>query len=350
MMLKLDAIEVKYGSTRAVNNVTLSLNKGEIGCLLGPSGCGKTTILRAIAGFQPITMGEIILRSTTVSSSSQFQPPENRNIAVVFQDFALFPHLTVEQNIAFGLHKLDKQQRQRRVNEMLELVELTHIGKRFPHQLSGGQQQRVALARAMAAKPELLLLDEPFANLDADLREDLARQVRKILKHENATALMVTHDQLEAFATADTIAVMEHGRVHQWASAYDLYHRPASRFVADFIGNGVFISGTVQQDRKVATPLGVFSAPIKLDIVAADQLDVLVRPDDVVLDSQSQLKMTVVGQSFRGSHILYDLASVTDPDVRLLCMAASHQKHNEGEQVGITLDLEHLIVFKVISH
>ena len=242
-----------------MQGVTLSLKAGDIGVLIGPSGCGKTTLLRAVAGLEPVTGGEIRLTKSVVSSATLSVPPELRRIGMVFQDYALFPHLSVGRNVAFGIHQLPRAEQAARVAEVLQLVGLTGSEHRYPHELSGGQQQRVALARALAPRPQLMLLDEPFSNLDVDLRERLAHEVRGILKAAGATALFVTHDQFEAFAIGDVIGVMNEGHLHQWDDAYTLYHRPATRFVADFIGHGVFAPATlVQRGNNVVaqTPLG----------------------------------------------------------------------------------------------
>lgn len=344
-MLDVTKIDVFYDKVQAVKQTSLHLEKGQIGCLLGPSGCGKTTILRAIAGFESIKSGEISVTGKSVSNAHFTLVPEKRKIAVVFQDFALFPHLTVAQNIAFGLSHLRSQQQRDRVDELVELVNLVGAEHQYPHQLSGGQQQRVALARAMAPKPELLLLDEPFANLDADLREDLAKQVRQILKYEHTTALMVTHDQQEAFAMADVIGVMHQGAIHQWGSAYDLYHRPATRFVADFIGEGLFIPGTVSDDNHLSTALADFVLPAKYAFAAGSKVDVLVRPDDIIHDDMSPFSAKVLAKSFRGAHILYELELPLPEGQKVLCLAPSHHNHTLGESIGIKLDLQHIVVF-----
>ncbi len=238
-LLKLDRISLAYdtpeGLTSVVRHLSLDLDKGCIGCLLGASGCGKTTVLRAIAGFEPLRTGSISLGSITLSGIGSQVEPENRHVGMMFQDYALFPHLSVEKNIAFGLRKWDKQRRRNRVDELLSLTGLEGSGHRYPHELSGGQQQRVALARALAPEPELLLLDEPFSNLDVDTRERLAFEVRDILKKTGHTALLVTHNQAEAFAIADRIGIMQDGDIVQWDTPYNLHHNPASPFVSDFI-------------------------------------------------------------------------------------------------------------------
>lgn len=229
------AYDTPNGVVPVVENLSLGLEKGHIGCLLGASGCGKTTVLRAIAGFEPLRAGSISLGDVVLSSTKQQVEPEHRNVGMMFQDYALFPHLSVEKNIAFGLRKWEQQRRTRRVAELLALVGLAGSGQRYPHELSGGQQQRVALARALAPEPELLLLDEPFSNLDVDTRERLAFEVRDILKATGHTAILVTHNQAEAFAIADRIGVMKDGIIAQWDTPYGINSNPVNAFVADFV-------------------------------------------------------------------------------------------------------------------
>jgi iron(III) transport system ATP-binding protein len=236
LLLNLRNLACGYGDQRIVQNLNLHLNAGDIGCLLGSSGCGKTTTLRAIAGFEPVHEGEIQLAGEVISRAGFTLAPEKRRIGMVFQDYALFPHLTVAQNIAFGIAKHPRQAAV--IEEMLELVKLGGLGGRYPHELSGGQQQRVALARALAPEPQLLLLDEPFSNLDVELRRRLSHEVRDILKSRGTSAILVTHDQEEAFAVSDQVGVFKEGRLEQWDTPYNLYHEPQTPFVASFIGQG----------------------------------------------------------------------------------------------------------------
>jgi len=344
-MLELNNVSVSYQNVNAVDQATFELSVGQIGCLLGPSGCGKTSVLRAIAGFERLTSGQISLREQLVAAKNSHIEPENRRVAVVFQDYALFPHLTVAQNIAFGLHDQNSAEKHQRVIELLQLVGLPDYGSRYPHALSGGQQQRVALARAMAAKPDLLLLDEPFSSLDADLRDELAKELRAILKHEKTTALMVTHDQHEAFAMADVIGVMNKGCLLQWSDAYALYHRPANRFVASFVGDGVFLTAIIDNDFKLNSCLGVFPIDPNSSFKQGDKVVFLVRPDDIIHDDESETLAKIVDRSFQGSHILYQLELQHVGHARVLCLALSHHDHQLNELIGIRLDLEHLIVF-----
>lgn len=342
-MLKLDNVAIAYGGNTVVKQVSLSLAQGQIGCLVGPSGCGKTTLLRAIAGFEPVADGNISLQQQLVSTPQQQVAPELRQVGMVFQDFALFPHLSVADNISFGLKAMSKADKATKVKQLLQLVGLPDIGQRYIHQLSGGQQQRVALARALAPEPKVLLLDEPFSSLDMDLREGLAREIRQILKQLQITAIMVTHDQHEAFAMADLIGVMELGRLQQWATPYELYHKPANRFVADFIGRGALIAGTMLDAQQVQTSLGTFRQRYADTLKPDDKVDVLIRPDDIVHDDSSGITALVSDKTFRGSHILYQLT--LDSGETVECLALSHHNHAIGEHIGIRLDLDHLVLF-----
>ena len=244
--LELDSISLAYdtpdGLVSVVKALSLSLKQGSIGCLLGASGCGKTTVLRAIAGFEPLRAGSISLGDCRLSEVGHQVAPERRNVGMMFQDYALFPHLNVAKNIAFGLRKWSKDRRKARVQELLTLTGLEGADQRYPHELSGGQQQRVALARALAPEPDLLLLDEPFSNLDVDTRERLAFEVRDILKSTGHTAILVTHNQAEAFAIADQIGVMQQGHIVQWDTPHRLHQHPVNDFVADFIKRETLMS------------------------------------------------------------------------------------------------------------
>lgn len=248
--LELESIHLAYatqqGLKTVVEDLSLSLRQGEIGCLLGASGCGKTTVLRAIAGFEPLRAGVIRLGERILSSPQLWVEPEHRQVGMMFQDYALFPHLTVEKNISFGLRQYRRAEQSARVDEMLSLVGLVDKARQYPHELSGGQQQRVALARALAPEPSLLLLDEPFSNLDIDTRERLAFEVRDILKQTGVTALLVTHNQAEAFAIADQIGIMHDGHILQWDTPYGLRQDPKSPKVAEFIRHQSLLEQRVQ--------------------------------------------------------------------------------------------------------
>jgi iron(III) transport system ATP-binding protein len=342
-LLTLNNISQQYGKLIVVNGLSLTLERGRIGCLLGPSGCGKTTVLRCIAGFEDVSSGEIALNGEVVSSAQEHVPPERRRIGMVFQDYALFPHLTASENIGFGLSKLNRAERQQRQNELLTLIGLSEAGKLYPHQLSGGQQQRIALARALAPRPQLLLLDEPFSNLDVELRERLCHDVRDIIKREGTTALMVTHDQHEAFAVADDIAIMNRGAIQQFDSAYNLYHRPANRFVADFIGKGVFLQGVVVEGSRVETELGMLEGELHAPCARGCVVDVLLRPDDIVHDDHSPQHAIVTDKAFQGADILYTLQLPSG--VNVLALVPSHHNHAIGQSIGIRLATDHVIAF-----
>ncbi|MEX0961219.1 MAG: ABC transporter ATP-binding protein [Burkholderiales bacterium] len=346
-LIEIDAIRAGYSDHQVIAGFSLRLQSGKIGCLLGPSGCGKTTVLRCIAGFERVIEGEIRLGGQTVSSDSVHVPPEQRRVGMVFQDYALFPHLTVEQNIGFGLRGGLARSKTARIKELLETTGLTSARGSYPHELSGGQQQRVALARALAPKPELLLLDEPFSNLDVELRERLSLEVRDILKQQHSTALMVTHDQHEAFAMADEIGIMADGRIQQWDTAYSIYHRPANRFVADFVGQGVFVPGKIGSAGNVEIELGNLNGEIHLPAAACGyfngEIDVLLRPDDVVHDDASPMKATVAHKAFRGAEILYTLRLPSG--ARVLALVPSHHNHALGTDIGIRLEADHVIAF-----
>jgi iron(III) transport system ATP-binding protein len=344
MLLDVKDISIAYEQTTVVHDASFVLEYGDIGCLLGPSGCGKTTLLRAIAGFEKVSQGQIRLQHNLVSSTKLHVPPEQRRIGMVFQDFALFPHLNVADNVAFGIRKMPKAARDKRVEELLALVELPGYGEHYPHQLSGGQQQRVAIARAMAPRPALLLMDEPFSSLDVELRETLARDIRRILKKENITGLLVTHDQYEAFAMADKIGVINQGQVEQWDSPYNLYHQPQTRFVADFIGQGVLLPGNVIRDTKVETALGIIEGQVPEGCQTGCPVDILVRPDDIVYDPQGGIRATVCDKAFRGADFLYTLCLPNE--TRVLCLTPSHHDFAMDEEVTIRLDIDHLVVFR----
>ena len=358
MFLKISNLTIAYpGRARAaVSDVSFALKEGDIGVLIGPSGCGKTTLLRAVAGLQPANSGSISLGPQVISSNAVHLPAEQRQMGMVFQDYALFPHLDVASNVAFGLAHLPAKQRAQRVAEVLELVGLPNVSKRFAHELSGGQQQRVALARALAPSPRLLLLDEPFSNLDVDLRERLAHEVRGILKAAKATALFVTHDQLEAFAIGDRIGVMERGQLHQWDDAYTLYHRPATRFVAGFIGHGVFtpaqieerVDGLTDASTRVVvrTALGDLTDLQECPVPSAYHgglCDVLLRADDIVHDDNAPVKAQIMRKAFRGSEFLYTLQLASGQT--LLAHVPSHHDHALGEWIGIRAEVDHVVTF-----
>lgn len=336
-------VSLSYQSLEVVSRISLDLKNQELVCLLGPSGCGKSSLLRAIAGFQPLSSGEIWLSDRLLSSISWSVPPEERRVGMVFQDIALFPHLSVEANIGFGLADWSELNRRERINALLSLIGLEGLGPRYPHELSGGQQQRVALARAMAPKPNLLLLDEPFSGLDTELRGRLASEVRTILKSDGICALLVTHDQREAFDFADRIAVMSDGRISQIDTPFNLYHEPKNRFVAHFVGQGETVNAIIHGPRSVKSPLGILSTDQDLPYPLNTPVQLFLRPDDLIHDDSSDYLAKLVRKHFRGAHHLYEVQ--LDSGVVLGCFAPSHHNHEIGEQIGVRLDVEHLVVF-----
>src|SRR5512138_170121 len=344
MWLELVDVVRTFGARTAVNGLSFQLERGAIGCLLGPSGCGKTTALRCIAGFESIDGGTIRAHGAVLAEPGRALAPEQRHIGMVFQDLALFPHLTVQQNVAFGLTRLSRDACARRVDELLEVVGLSDRCNQYPHQLSGGEQQRVALARALAPKPDIVLLDEPFSSLDVELRERLSIEVRSVLKQLGATALLVTHDQQEAFTVADVVGVMRDGKLEQWATPYDLYHRPATRFVADFIGQGVFLLGDVVSPNAVQTEVGVVHMNGAGEMRPGQRVDLLLRPDDVLHDDASSLTAEVCARAFRGAEFLYTLKLPSG--ARLLSLVPSHHDHAIGEHIGIRIEPDHVVAFE----
>ena len=341
MHLSLDQVSIRYPGqpVDAVHQVSFGLAAGDIGVLLGPSGCGKTTLLRAVAGLEPLAGGTLTLAGQTLSRPGQTTPPEQRQMGMVFQDYALFPHLSVERNIAYGLHGQPAERQRQRTQEVLELVGLADLGKRYPHELSGGQQQRVALARALAPDPRLLLLDEPFSNLDINLRERLAQELRALLKQTGTTTLLVTHDQQEAFAMGDRIGVLDQGRMQQWADARTLYDAPATPFVARFIGHGMLLPVQADAAGKLQSALGELPGQH-----AANSRQLLLRSHDLQYDPTAPVHARLLGSSYQGSHQIYTL-ELADGTTVQATMPAGLQ-HVAGEMIGVRLQQDReLVVF-----
>jgi iron(III) transport system ATP-binding protein len=339
MTLAVSDIHLGYGDQPVIRGLTFSLEQGEIGCLLGASGCGKTTALRAIAGFESIARGEIHVGGKLVSSPGHVLAPEKRSVGMVFQDHALFPHLNVAANVGFGLGRLDTDARQRRIRNLLELTGLTGLDERYPHELSGGQQQRVALARALAPEPSVLLMDEPFSNLDTRLRRRMGEEIRGMLKARGTTTLLVTHDQQEAFALADRIGLLKDGRMLQWDSPYQLYHRPASRYVAAFTGRGSYLRAVIDKDSLVHA-LG--RSPLPEHRPRGAELALLIRPDDI-RPNPTGCRVRVVARQFQGADILYRLRLEDGEEVAALF--PSHDDFETGSSIGVELDAQHLVLF-----
>jgi len=345
-VLELRGVSCAYDTNRpAVRDISIAAREGEILCLLGPSGCGKTTILRAIAGFEPVRTGQIFLSGRLVSSPDQMTPTEERRVGMVFQEYALFPHLRVQDNIAFGLHHLNRNDRKARVHDMLKLIGLEGFERRYPHELSGGQQQRVALARALVQHPVVLLLDEPFSNLDPDMAGRMRQDLHELLHRTKTTTILVTHDHDEAFALADRIAVLNQGKLEQFDTPETIYHVPKTPFVADFVGQADFIPGTVS-DGMVHTELGEF--PNTLDCDNGTAVVVMIRPDDIHLVPTKGASSRVISRQFRGSENLY---AVSLPSGQIVHSSqGSTSVYQEGTSVELRVLASHTVLFKQPDH
>jgi iron(III) transport system ATP-binding protein len=346
-IIALSKVTMSYprGKTPAVSGISFQVEKGEVLALLGPSGSGKTTLLRLIAGFETPDQGRIFIEGREVSQPNYCVPPEKRGVGMVFQDYALFPHLTAAQNAAFGLRKIGPAERKRRVMEVLTLVGLTGFERCYPHELSGGQQQRVALARALAPNPVVVLLDEPFSNLDPDMRSRMRYEVQQILKRVGTTAVLVTHDHEEAFAMADHIAVLNAGKLEQLDSPEAIYHTPSTPFVADFVGQADFLPGNVEADGLIHTEIGHF--PNEMGYPEGISLVVMIRPDDIHLVPNLEGIARVVSRQFRGSENLY---VVSLPSGQTLHSSEhSVAVYSPGTRVEIRLTATHTVLFKSLS-
>ncbi|MBY7945908.1 ABC transporter ATP-binding protein [Vibrio fluvialis] len=338
--LSIQNLTCQYDTQTVLESLSLNVEHGEIVCLLGASGCGKTTLLKAIAGLLPLSSGIMSLNGMTIDDGKHWLAPEQRNIGMIFQDYALFPHLTVAENIAFGLRQMAAEERHLQVQQMLELVHLSGFGDRYPHQLSGGQQQRVAIARSLAYKPDLLLLDEPFSNIDTQVRHDLIGEIRKIFKKQGVTAIFVTHSREEAFAFADKMAVMNHGVIEQYGTASELYYRPSSKFVADFLGGGSYLPATRLAEHQYQTPLGIVDAYAQQSIAQGSQCELLLRPQQISIYADEESCVTVLEQQFMGDHCRY----VIDAHGSKL-LATSSQGLSVGQTVAVSIDTQGVLAF-----
>lgn len=346
--LELARVSVAYGNEVAVREVSLKLAAGRIGCLLGPTGAGKTTLLRAIAGFEPVAQGAIHIDSARVSARKSHIPPELRGIGVVFGDCALFPHLTVGQNVAFGLHKLGREEAFKRMVEVLHRVglrDLRDLDRRYPHQLAGDQRSKVALARALAPKPRLLLIDEPFGGLERDVQERLPLEFREILKDAGVTALVFSSNQYEAFAMADEIGVLSGGRLLQWSDANGIYHRPANRFVANFIGQGTVLTAQPSPGVGITTELGSLPLPDGgASLMGRPYVEISLRPSHVVIQPVDGVNIVagnaeVVRKLYRGVDAFYTLRLPSGTEV--ISVAPADSPYAVGDIVFAKLKPHH---------
>jgi iron(III) transport system ATP-binding protein len=329
-VIRLNNVTKYYEQTCAVDSVSLEVRKGEFLVLLGGSGCGKTTTLRLVAGLERPESGEVWIDGTLVTSENTWVPPEGRQIGMVFQDYALFPHLTVGQNIAFALKGLKGQARNQRVDEVLSLVGLEGKGARYPYQLSGGQQQRVALARALAAAPLVVLLDEPFSNLDAALRKSMREEVRAIVRQADAAAIFVTHDQEEAMSLADEIAVMQGGKLLQVGKPDLVYRQPLTRYLASFLGDANFLEGEAHGDT-VETALGT----LRLAQALQGRVTVMIRPETLSVTSDANGSAGVTDSRYFGHYRTIKLQH--DSDVHLEAKVWAQHDFSPGERVSIAV-------------
>tara|TARA_Y100000287_G_scaffold180175_2_gene174772 strand:+ start:429 stop:1472 length:1044 start_codon:yes stop_codon:yes gene_type:complete len=341
--LKLENVKVTLDSKTVLDSVNLDVKDGDIVALMGSSASGKTSLIRSIAGFHNITSGTIYIDDIVVDNSSRREDVSKRNVGVIFQDLALFPHLTVRENICFGLNNMQKQKMLNRAKKLEVLLSINNIYNRYPDQISGGQQQRVAIARAIAPRPKLLLLDEPFSALDYELKEGLMRDLKALIKSENITAILITHSSDEAFKMSDKIAFISENTITQYANPYDLYHKPSTIEIANFFGISSYVRAIVKDSSHVSTILGELVMSTE-GYNTGDEMKMLVRPDDIIHDDDAITSAKVVEKTFRGSDFLYKLELKDKQTV--FCYAPSHHNHSINEVIGVKLELDHLVIFK----
>ncbi|MBA3347872.1 MAG: ABC transporter ATP-binding protein [Actinobacteria bacterium] len=334
-MICVHGVSKNYGDVTAVDSADLCVERGEFVALLGPSGCGKTTLLRLVAGFEEPDGGEVRVGDRVVADATTWVAPERRRVGMVFQDYALFPHLTVAENVGFGL---PRKERRTRVPIVLALVDLCGLGARYPHELSGGQQQRVALARALAPNPELVLLDEPWSNIDPHLRSSMRDELARLLRSIGVTVVLVTHDREEAFSLADRIAVMRDGSVVQEGTPEEVYLAPATRWAAEFVGAGNFLPGTLSNG-VVATPVGAFAA---MNTSTSSSVEALIRPELLELEPNPAGSGEVIGREFRGHDVFY---RVLLDGVELVSQRPSNEVVPLGSRVTVRPHASRVTVF-----
>ena len=335
--LIIENISISYNHQAIIDNCAFSLSRAKILSLLGASGCGKSTLLKGIAGLLPIDSGRIILNNRVISSPHCHINPEQRGVGMIFQDYALFPHLTVFDNVAFGLHKLPKSEQKKICIEWLEIVRLTEFAKRYPHELSGGQQQRVAIARTLVCKPQIILFDEPFSNLDASVRQTLMADIKNLLKSQEITAIFVTHDKNEAFAMADDIAVIQKGMIAQLGNPQQLYDNPIDQNIAEFLGNSTLLHAKKSGDNWL-TPMGTVSHHDKDKVIFwqknNDDADIFLRSHQILLTPNAQGKARIENKSFRGDLNFYTIRIDKD-----LINIVTQQRFNIGDRIDSKISL-----------
>ena len=342
MKLEIENISLNLDNDRILDNLSLIVKEEEIISIIGPSASGKSSLLRVIAGFENISSGKIKLNGQTVDDTSIIIEPQKRNVGIIFQDLALFPHLNCAENITFGISELSSKEKIERLDRLEKILDIIEISKKFPHEISGGQQQRVAIARALAPKPEILLLDEPFSALDENLKEKLLADVKILLKEEKITTIVITHNIKEAFQISDKIAFLSNKKIIQFDSAYNIYHKPLTREIANFCGIGSFIDGEIVDKNHVVTNLGRhFGDTTPYEI--GSSIDILIRPDDIIHDDDSTKSAKVIEKIFHGSDFLYKLKLNSGENI--FCYTPSHHDHALNEVIGIKSEMDHLILF-----
>lgn len=334
--LKLNSMAFAYGEDTVLNDISFTIETGQIACLLGPSGCGKSTLLRLIAGFEQPQTGSIHIDQKLVADDSQSIQPQNRQVGMLFQDLALFPHLNVADNIAFGLHQLNKHEQQSRIDDLLKLCRLQNFKSRYPHQLSGGQCQRVALARAMAPRPKLILLDEPFSSVETGLQSELVHEVKTMLQADHSTALWVTHSFEEAFAVADKIGVMLNGQLLQYSTPNDLYDNPTHPEVVTFLNHANLIHGTITEELKINTPLGILELNEGHGFTAGNRAQVSINKKNIKIDDRGTIKAIVNNAVYQGGQYLITATLTDDNSIQFI-----HPNKLEPNQ-AINLTINHL--------
>ena len=342
MKLEIEDVSLSIEGTLILDNLSLNIDEHEIISLIGPSASGKSSLLRIIAGFENISSGKVKLNGLIVDDRSTIVQPQNRNVGIIFQDLALFPHLSCKDNILFGMTNYSADHKKQRLDRLCNLLDITSIKDKFPHEISGGQQQRIAIARALAPGPEILLLDEPFSALDEELKETLMHDVKNLLKEEKITTIVITHNIKEAFQLSDKIAFLDNKKIIQFDTAYNLYHKPYTKEIANFCGIGSFINGTVIDSNHVSTILGdLFGDTSKYKV--GSNVSVMIRPDDIIHDDNSSQSAKVLEKIFFGSDFLYKLE--LSEGEKIFCYTPSHHNHAINEVIGIKPVIDHLILF-----